>query len=141
MARLEWAGLLSDRPLGATRGAPLDLLVARVGGLMSYWPGERDMVVLEHRLEASFPDRHTEELSLSLVTEGEAWGDSAMSRTASLPAAIATRLVLEKRLEAVGVHIPLLPEIYLPVLGELEELGLRFEERRRARFPDPLRDG
>jgi hypothetical protein len=98
------------------------------------------MVLLEHRLEASFPDRHTEELSLRLVTTGEAWGDSAMARTASLPAAIATRLALSGRIEAVGVQIPVFPEIYLPVLNELEELGLAFEEQRRARFPDPLGD-
>jgi saccharopine dehydrogenase-like NADP-dependent oxidoreductase len=138
LARLEWAGLLSDRPLGHSRRAPLDLLVERVGGLMSYRPGERDMVVLEHRLQASFPDRHTEELTLRLVARGEPWGDSAMARSASLPAAIATRLALAKRIEAVGVQIPLLPEIYLPVLNELEELGLHFDEQRRARFPDPL---
>jgi len=138
VARLEWAGLLSDRPLGASRAAPLDLLVRRLGGLMSYRPGERDMVLLEHRLEAEFPDRHTEELSLRLVTTGEPWGDSAMARTASLPAAVAARLVLSGRIEARGVQIPVLPEIYLPVLNELEELGLHFEERRRSRFPDPL---
>lgn len=138
VAKLEWAGLLSERPLGVRRGAPLDLLVRRIGGLMSYRPGERDMVLLEHRLEASFPDRHTEELTLRLVATGEPFGDSAMARTASLPAAVATRIVLEQRIETVGVQIPVLPEIYLPVLSELEELGLRFEEQRRARFPDPL---
>jgi saccharopine dehydrogenase-like NADP-dependent oxidoreductase len=140
LARLEWAGLLSDRPLGATRAAPLDLLVGRLGGLMSYSPGERDMVLLEHRLHASFPGRHAEELTLRLVTTGEPTGDSAMARTASLPAAIATSLVLAGRVEATGVQIPVLPELYLPVLDELEELGLRLQEERRALHPDPLGD-
>lgn len=138
LARLEWAGLLSDRPVTSRRAAPLDLFGDRLQKLMAYRPGERDMVALQHKLTASFPDGHLEEISSGLVAAGEPWGDSAMARTVALPAAIATRLLLDGALEATGIQIPVLPEIYRPVLRELEELGLEMVERSHIRFAGPL---
>jgi saccharopine dehydrogenase-like NADP-dependent oxidoreductase len=96
------------------------------------------MVVLEHRLRAVFPDGHTENRTSTLVAVGQRWGDSAMARTVSLPAAIATRLVLEGAIEAVGVQIPNLPEIYAPVLDELAEKGVALEERHDGDYAGPL---
>ena len=55
-----------------------------------------------------------------------------MSRTVGLPAAIGARLVLEGRIGLTGVHVPVHPEIYGPILEELEALGIRFEEKRRV---------
>jgi saccharopine dehydrogenase-like NADP-dependent oxidoreductase len=138
ISRLEWAGLLSDRPLSATRAPALDLFVDRLAKLMSYRPGERDMVVLEHVAEAVFPDGRTESITSTLVATGEAWGDSAMSRCVALPLAVATRLVLDGTIDAVGVEVPLRPDIYRPVLAELGEFGLGFRERRAVRFAGPL---
>jgi hypothetical protein len=53
-----------------------------------------------------------------------------MSRTVPLPAAIASRLVLEGQLKLKGVQIPIHPELYKPILTELAELGIRFKEER-----------
>ncbi len=53
-----------------------------------------------------------------------------MSRTVSLPAAIATRLILEGRIPLTGVHIPVRPEIYEPVLSELEKMKITLTERK-----------
>jgi saccharopine dehydrogenase (NADP+, L-glutamate forming)/spermidine synthase len=138
LARLEWAGLLSDRPVARRRAAPLDLFAARLEKLMTYRPGERDMVAMELRFRAVFPDGHSESRTNTLVAVGQRWGDSAMARTVSLPAAIATRLILEGAIEAVGAQIPVLPEIYTPVLDELAEKGVALEERHDADFAGPL---
>ncbi|OQA94039.1 MAG: Saccharopine dehydrogenase [Chloroflexi bacterium ADurb.Bin222] len=51
-----------------------------------------------------------------------------MARTVGLPAAIAARLLLEGTLQRSGVLIPILPEVFEPVLTELERHGIRFEE-------------
>ena len=64
-----------------------------------------------------------------LVAFGEPGGDSATSRTVSLPAAIAGRLMLEGGLELTGVHVPIEPAIYGPVLDEMAGLGIVFRER------------
>ena len=57
-------------------------------------------------------------------------GDSSMARTVGLPAAIATRLILEGKIEVTGVHIPVIPQIYTPILQELKEMEIVFTEKR-----------
>lgn len=138
LARLEWAGLLSDRPLPFTVGSPLDAFIHRLMRLMQYRPGERDLVHLEHRALAVFPDGHSEEIHSRLVLEGEPFGESAMARTVSLPAAIAIRLILEGSLDAVGVQVPTAPEFYRAILPELESLGIALEEQIIPRHEGPL---
>jgi len=61
---------------------------------------------------------------------GEPGGDSAMARTVSLPAAIGVRMILHGELQLTGVQIPVVPEIYEPVLSELARLGIECKERK-----------
>jgi glutamine amidotransferase-like uncharacterized protein len=49
-----------------------------------------------------------------------------MARTVSLPAAIAVKLMNLGQIKLTGVHIPTLPEIYEPVLDELEKMNIKF---------------
>lgn len=66
-----------------------------------------------------------------MVVKGITGGDSAMSRTVSLPVAIATRLILEGKIKLRGSVLPIYPEIYNPVLEELEEFGIKYSHRKR----------
>ncbi|MGQ9467185.1 MAG: saccharopine dehydrogenase C-terminal domain-containing protein [Anaerolineae bacterium] len=125
--RFEWLGLLSDDPLPPQRTI-LDILAVRMQEKLQYAPGERDMVVLLHDFVAEYPDRR-ERIRSWLIDFGVPHGDTAMARTVGLPAAIATRLILQGVIRLTGVHIPVLPEIYGPVLAELEERGIRVEEQ------------
>ena len=123
VSRLRWAGLLSDEPIGATRAAPIDVLCARLEETMRYRPGERDMIVLRHELGSA---------GRTFVSTLVAYGDaesSAMARTVALPAAIAARLILDRRISLTGVRIPVHREIYAPVLDTLQGMGIVFEER------------
>ena len=53
-----------------------------------------------------------------------------MSRAVALPAAIAARLILEGRIKATGLRMPPnLPELYKPVLEELETFGFTFKRQ------------
>jgi saccharopine dehydrogenase (NADP+, L-glutamate forming) len=38
-------------------------------------------------------------------------------------------MILKKKMNMTGVHIPVIPEIYNPILDELEEMGIKFEEK------------
>ncbi len=138
VARLEWAGLLSDRPIGGRDAAPLDLLAERLQRLMFYQQGERDLVVLKHTLTVAFPDGSTQILTSRLVATGDPWGDQAMARTVGLPAAIAAQRVVSGKISATGVQIPVLPEIAEPVLDELESQGFGFKESSLTIVPGPL---
>ena len=138
LARMEWAGLLSDRIIPERRAAPLDVFCNRLMRLMMYQPGERDTVMLKHVFTVTYPDASSEEIRSILVQTGSPWGDSAMSRTVSLPAAIATRLIVDGGITKRGVQIPIWREIYEPVLAELDDLGISMSERHTKSFPNPL---
>jgi saccharopine dehydrogenase-like NADP-dependent oxidoreductase len=132
IGRLAWLGLLEDRPLPVAKGSAFDNLAALMVEKLAYEAGERDMIVLQHEFLVRTATGRSERIVSSLIDYGVPNGDSSMSRTVGLPAAIGARLILEGRIRAAGVQVPVLPEIYDPVLEELETLGVRFEERRQV---------
>jgi len=127
MERLEWLGLLSDAPLPPKKNTPIDILTAQMLEKMGYEEGERDLLLLQHEFVAEYPD-HKQEITATMVDFGIPHGDTSMSRTVGLPAAIGVRLILQGKINLTGVHTPVVPEIYEPVLAELEELGIGFTE-------------
>ena len=62
----------------------------------------------------------------SLVVFGENNVNTSMAKTVGLPVAIATKLILEKKITLKGVSIPTKPEFYKPILKELSENGIVF---------------
>jgi saccharopine dehydrogenase (NADP+, L-glutamate forming) len=60
--------------------------------------------------------------------EGEDNVHTGMAKTVGLPLGIAAKLILNGTIQLKGLHIPVRKEIYIPVLKELEEHGIRFEE-------------
>jgi len=127
ISNLEWLGLFGNDPLPAGNSV-MDVIAARMLSLMSYRPNERDMIVLHHEFNISYPKRR-ERMTSTLVDYGIPGGDSAMARTVSLPAAIGTRLILDGRIRLTGVHAPVVPEVYEPVLAELERLEIKCVEK------------
>ena len=132
VSRLSWLGLFEERKLPAEKGSPLDNLAALMIEKLQYAEGERDMIVLQHEFLAQSESGRNERIVSTLIDYGIPGGDSSMSRTVGLPAAIAARLVCEGKIRMTGVQVPVYPEIYGPVLEELGALGIRFEEKRRV---------
>jgi len=89
---------------------------------MPYQKDERDMLVMHHEFVAEYTD-HSESITSPMVDYGIPGGDSSMSRTVGLPAAIATRLILEGGITRKGVAVPVTADIYEPVLAELGKMG------------------
>ena len=52
-----------------------------------------------------------------------------LPETVALPVAIASRMILDRSMKLVGVHRPVIPEMYEPILNELENLDIKLEER------------
>jgi hypothetical protein len=64
-----------------------------------------------------------------LYLEGEPNGKTAMAKTVGIPLAIAARLIAEKKFSISGIHIPVIPELYNPILDEIDhDFGIRFTE-------------
>lgn len=128
--RFEWLGLLSDEPLPLEKDSPLNILGAKMLEKLQYEEGEKDMIMLQHQFIASYPGDKKEKITSTLIDFGIPHGDTSMARTVGSPAAISTKLILEGKIEKTGVHIPVTPEIYIPILQELKELDIAFKVKK-----------
>ena len=132
--RLEWLGLLKDSPLpqSLTKASTLEILSHRMWKKLQYQKGERDMIILQHTFEADYPHGNgkRERILSTLINFGIPNGDSSMSRTVGLPSAIGARLILEGKINMKGLHIPVSPEIYVPILAELKREGIEFKVKQ-----------
>ena len=88
---------------------------------------DKDMIIMMHEVEYSVNGRN-KKLRTSLIVEGEDAVHTAMSKTVGLPLGIAAKLILEDKIKLTGLHIPVIEEIYEPVLRELELNEIRFNE-------------
>jgi len=127
----EWLGLFSSDKLPVEKGGAIDVLTATMLDKMSYEKGERDMLVLYHNFIAEYKDGKKEEITSTMIDYGIPNGDSSMSRTVSLPVAIGVRMILEGKFTKPGVWVPVIPELYNPILDELETLDIKCIENSR----------
>ena len=128
LGRLRWLGLFSDIPLPQEHDNSLDMLCSLMEPRMQYGEMERDMIILQHNFIADYGERK-EHIVSTFIDYGIPGGHTAMARTVALPAAIAAKMVLHGEITEPGVHIPIKPGIYTPILDELEKVGIKFEEK------------
>jgi saccharopine dehydrogenase-like NADP-dependent oxidoreductase len=98
--------------------------------LMDSWylqPDDKDMIVMHHKFGYKYQGEKRQ-IESSMVVIGEDQTYTAMAKTVGLPVAIATLLILNKKITTPGVQIPISKEVYVPVLDELEKHGIIFEE-------------
>lgn len=126
--KFEWLSLFSDEKIPYKEISPIDLLANKLKEKCVYKEGERDMIILHHQFIAQYKDGKKEKILSTMIDFGIPNGDTSMARTVSLPAAIASRFILEGKIKLTGVHIPVYPEIYKPVLEELENLNIKMKE-------------
>ncbi len=129
--KMQWLGLFADQKISISTGTNVDVLVDLMLKRMSYGADEKDMVIVHAELVAEF-SKHREKRTATLLVKGELGGNSAMSRAVSLPAAIASKLILEGKIRARGVQRPTLSEIYQPVLKEMGTFGYDFVHTTRV---------
>jgi saccharopine dehydrogenase-like NADP-dependent oxidoreductase len=89
---------------------------------------DKDMVVMVHQI-GFIEETTTKLLQSSLVLKGTDSEHTAMAATVGLPVAIAAKMLLNEELLRIGVLMPKYPNIYLPILTELEEYGIIFNEK------------
>jgi saccharopine dehydrogenase-like NADP-dependent oxidoreductase len=128
LKKFEWLGFFDDTPIPIKKGGAVDVLTAIMLEKMSYKEGERDLLVLHHKFTAEYPNK-TQKITSTMIDYGIPNGDTSMARTVSLPAAIGVHMILQNKITVKGVHMPILPDIYNPVLNELENLDIKVIER------------
>lgn len=130
--RFKWLGLFNDSPIPFAKGSARDIIAFLFDKKLVYEDHEKDLVILRDEYTAFYPEsgRRVKYLS-TLVDFGIPGGDTSVARTTGIPPAIAARLVLEGKITAPGLHTPVLPEIYEPVLAELEREKITLKEEVR----------
>ncbi len=124
---LEWLGIFENKPIGVSSGSPAQVLQRLIEQRWVLGDHDKDMIVMWHRFRYTIDHKHVE-LQSKLISYGDDPVHTAMSKTVGLPIAIAAKHILEGRWNLSGVQLPTNPDIYEPVLQELESLGIRFSE-------------
>jgi saccharopine dehydrogenase-like NADP-dependent oxidoreductase len=130
LKKLEWLGLFSERRLNIGTVSVFEMFAHTLKSRLVYGEGEMDLLIMHHEFEALYPGLPRQRIQSTLIDLGTPGGDSSMSRTVGYPVGIAARMVLEDRIDLVGVQIPVVEEIYEPILSECEKKNIRFVERR-----------
>ncbi|MFN2378940.1 MAG: saccharopine dehydrogenase C-terminal domain-containing protein [Bacteroidales bacterium] len=124
MDALRWLGLFRTEDMGYGNASPINIITDLMIKKMMLGPNEKDMTVLQHLFLASYKDGSEEVISSRMVDYGSPSSDTSVARTVGLPAAIAVKLILEGKIRETGVHRPVIPSIYNPILEELAGLGI-----------------
>ncbi len=128
MELFEWLGLFTDEPVGLQKGSPAQILQAILEKKWTMTEEDRDMLVMWHRIFYRL-EGQTYRLESSMVCKGKTAQNTAMAFTVGLPVAMATRLVAKGLVQDRGDAYALEKEVYGPILHELADWGIRFDER------------
>jgi saccharopine dehydrogenase (NADP+, L-glutamate forming) len=128
-AQIDYIGLRSNDYLPVPITNSATLLRQLLEKNLAMKAADKDMVVLLHEIEYTSGGNIKKAIKSTLILKGEDKIHSAMAKTVGLPLGIAARLILENKIQLTGLHIPVLPEIYEPVLSELENNGITFNEQ------------
>jgi len=90
-------------------------------------PDDKDMIAMWHKFVYKL-NGEFKEINSHMVAVGEDQTYTAMSITVGLPCAICAKLILNDTIKIKGVRLPILPEIYSPILTELEDYGVKFTD-------------
>ena len=123
--KLEWLGVFDNQKIGLSSGSPAVILQTLLELKWALEPEDKDMVVMQHQFEYVL-DNKKERIVTSFVAIGADAKHTAMSKTVGLPLGILAKLILEGKLNVTGVQVPVIKEIYEPILQELNVLGISF---------------
>lgn len=125
----DYLELFNERPITLAEGSPAQLLQALLEEKWLLRSGDRDLIVMQHQFEYEEPGQAgVKRLHSSLVLEGQNEQQTAMALTVGLPLAITVKNFITGKFDLRGLQIPIRPEIYTPLLKELEEHQIHFVE-------------
>ena len=128
MKKLKWLGIFEKKKIGIKNATPAQILLHILEQKWQLDPEDKDMIVMKHEFQYE-ENNIKKQMSSSLVVRGIDNTHTAMSITVGMPIAIVTKLLLNNKISVRGVQLPIVKEIYEPVLEELKEHGVRFIEK------------
>jgi len=128
MERVISTGILEEKNIGLKNASPAQILQQLLEVKWQLKEGDKDMIVMLHQFDY-LEDGIEKRLSSSLLIKGEDTIQTAMAKTVGLPLGIAAVNMLQGNFKIKGVQLPIHEEIFVPVLMELKEYGISFDEK------------
>lgn len=130
--KFEWLDLFdSSVKIGLKEATPAQILEKILVNKWVLEPGDKDMLVMVHQFTYSL-NGEQRFVESSMVNIGDDPVHTAMSKTVGYPVGICAKLILQDQISERGVLLPTKPEIYTPILDELESLGVVFQELEKV---------
>lgn len=127
---MDYLDLFSNKKITMKEGSVAQLLQHLLEEKWKLKEDDKDMIVMQHQFEYKLPGKNEiQKLNSSLVVIGHDQQHTAMALTVGLPLAITVKNFLTGKFKAYGVQVPVTKEIYEPLLKELEEHKIIFEEK------------
>jgi saccharopine dehydrogenase-like NADP-dependent oxidoreductase len=131
MKQMDWLGLFDNRRInGVGKLSSADILQTLLEERWKMKALDKDMVVMQHQIDYERRGILVKLTSTMIVT-GDNRQHSAMAKTVGLPMGILAKKILLQEIATkniTGVQIPVMPEVYVPVLKELKKNGVEFME-------------
>jgi saccharopine dehydrogenase (NADP+, L-glutamate forming) len=130
MKKLTWLGVFEKTIIGLKEATPAQVLQHILEPKWKLSPEDKDMIVMQHKFEYELNGKR-KQITSSLVVIGKDSDDTAMAITVGMPVAIAAEMLLKGQIKVTGVHVPVIPELYNPILDELEKYDIRFIDEEK----------
>ncbi len=118
----------SKKIVGLKNASPAQILEKILSDKWTLEPHDKDMIVMYHKFGYEI-DGVQKQIDSKMVCIGEDQTYTAMSKTVGLPVAMATLQILNGKITNPGVQLPINKEVYEPILKELEDYGVVFNEK------------
>jgi saccharopine dehydrogenase-like NADP-dependent oxidoreductase len=129
--QLMFLGMDSDEYINKGLCSAADVLQFALERKLALTERDKDMIVMLHEIEYELPSEADKKYGVKsqLIVIGEDNVRTAMAKTVGLPLGIAAKLILNGEMNLRGLQIPIIPDIYNPVLRELEKHEITFKEK------------
>jgi saccharopine dehydrogenase (NAD+, L-glutamate forming) len=116
------------KTIGLVNATPAQALQKILEDKWILQPEDRDMIVMYHKFGYELEgEKH--QIDSTMVSIGENQTYTAMAKTVGLPVGMATLKILNGEITRKGVLRPIYPDVYNPILKELEDYDIKFKEQ------------
>lgn len=120
-----------NKIVGLPNATPAQILEKILSDKWTLSPDDKDMIVMYHKIGYELNGKK-EQIDATMVCIGKNQTYTAMAKTVGLPVAMAALRILNGEITTPGVQLPINKEVYEPILTELEEFGVVFNEKQGA---------
>ncbi len=129
--QIRYLGMRNETPIDFKFTSSAAILQHLLETKLAIHPHDKDMIIMLHEIGYKLNGKNKLIISF-LIVKGQDQVHTAMAKTVGLPLGIAAKLIMEEKIKLTGLHIPVVPEIYEPVLEELEKHSIKFYEEIKA---------